>query len=136
MDHLTPNERSRLMARVHASNTTPELAVRSMVHHMGFRFRLNVPQLPGRPDLVFPSLRKIVFIHGCFWHGHTCRAGQNRPASNKDYWTAKLERNMSRDRLNVRRLRQAGWSVMTIWECQLRDAERIRAKLLRFLASV
>lgn len=135
MDKLSSAERSAQMARVHGADTGPEMAVRRMVHAMGFRYRLHVADLPGKPDLVFPRLKKIIFVHGCFWHGHSCRAGRNRPASRESYWTAKLDRNVARDRANVRRLRRAGWSVMTVWECGLRDQERAKAKVRRFLES-
>jgi DNA mismatch endonuclease (patch repair protein) len=93
MDTLTRAQRSETMSRVRAADTRPELTVRRFVHRMGFRYRLHVRALPGSPDLVFPSRRKVIFVHGCFWHGHGCRSGLNRPASNVGYWTKKLERN-------------------------------------------
>src|SRR6266568_4891764 len=108
MDKLTKSERSGLMARIRSKDSKAELAVRSLVHRMGFRYRLHARDLPGTPDLVFRGRHKIVFIHGCFWHAHSCRAGQNRPASDKTYWDAKLDRNLKRDR-NAGRLRRAGW---------------------------
>jgi DNA mismatch endonuclease (patch repair protein) len=122
------------MARVHGVDTGPEMIVRRMVHAMGFRYRLHAADLPGKPDLVFRRLGKIVFVHGCFWHGHSCRAGRNRPSSAQSYWIAKLERNVTRDRSNLRKLRRAGWSVLTIWECQLKKPERVAARLMKFLA--
>jgi DNA mismatch endonuclease (patch repair protein) len=122
------------MARVHGVDTAPEMTVRRMVHAMGFRYRLHAADLPGKPDLVFRRLGKIVFVHGCFWHGHSCRAGRNRPSSGQSYWIAKLDRNAARDRANVRKLRRAGWSVITVWECQLKKPERVAARLMRFLA--
>jgi DNA mismatch endonuclease (patch repair protein) len=135
VDKLTPAERSAHMARVHGVDTRPEMAVRRMVHAMGFRYRLHAADLPGKPDLVFRRLEKIVFVHGCFWHGHSCRAGRNRPSSGQNYWIAKLERNVTRDRAHVRKLRRAGWSVMTVWECQLKKPERVAARLFKFLAN-
>jgi DNA mismatch endonuclease (patch repair protein) len=134
MDKLTPDERSALMSRVKAKDSRAEMAVRSLAHRMGFRFRLHVADLPGKPDLVFRGLSKIVFIHGCFWHGHNCRAGKNTPASNRAYWSQKLERNKIRDRRNAARLRRTGWGVMTIWECQA-NSEKLGARLKRFLES-
>ena len=119
MDYLTPAERSQQMSLVRSENTKPEMAVRRMVHRMGFRYRLHVKDLPGHPDLVFPGRRKIIFIHGCFWHGHRCRAGMNRPASNLTYWTKKLDRTRVRDRGNIRLLGRLGWDVLVLWECQL-----------------
>jgi len=121
------------MARVHGVDTGPEMAVRRMVHAMGFRYRLHAADLPGKPDLVFRRLGKIIFVHGCFWHGHSCRAGRNRPSSGRSYWIAKLERNVARDRAIIRKLRRAGWSVMTVWECQLKKPERVTARLMKFL---
>lgn len=132
-DHLSPVERSAQMARVHSADTGPEMAVRRMVHAMGFRYRLHAADLPGKPDLVFRSLRKVIFVHGCFWHGHGCRAGRNRPASRQDYWLRKLEGNAARDRANARKLRREGWSVMTVWECQLKSPGKIEARLRTFL---
>lgn len=133
MDKLSPAERSAQMARVHCVDTGPEMAVRRMVHAMGFRYRLHAADLPGKPDLVFRRLGKIVFVHGCFWHGHSCRAGRNRPSSDQSYWITKLERNAARDRANIRQLRRAGWSVMTVWECHLKKPERVATRLKKFL---
>jgi DNA mismatch endonuclease (patch repair protein) len=132
MDHLTPVERSQQMRLVRSENTKPEMAVRRMVHRMGFRYRLHVKDLPGHPDLVFPGRRKIIFIHGCFWHGHRCRAGMNRPASNVNYWTRKLERTRKRDRGNIRMLGRLGWDVLVLWECQLRR-ESLPRRVAAFL---
>src|SRR5258708_2127618 len=98
MDTFTTRKRSEIMSRIRAKDTKPEMAVRSLVHRMGFRYRLHCRELPGNPDLVFPSRRKIIFVHGCFWHGHRCRSGQNRPASNTTYWVTKLNRNEARDK--------------------------------------
>jgi DNA mismatch endonuclease (patch repair protein) len=134
MDKLAPHERSALMSRVKAKDSRAERVVRSLAHCMGFRFRLHAPDLPGKPDLVFRSLGKIVFIHGCFWHGHNCRAGKNTPASNLSYWSRKLERNKVRDRRNAARLRRCGWGVMTVWECQT-SSDNLAERLRRFLES-
>ena len=97
MDTFTPAERSAVMRRVRGKDTQPEMAVRSMVHRLGFRYALHRRDLPGNPDLVFPARDRVIFVHGCFWHGHSCRAGRNRPSSNSAYWTAKLDRNRARD---------------------------------------
>jgi DNA mismatch endonuclease (patch repair protein) len=132
MDTFTPAERSAVMKRVRGKHTQPELAVRSMVHRMGFRFALHRRDLPGYPDLVFPARGRVIFVHGCFWHGHTCRAGRNRPRSNTSYWTAKLDRNQARDVVNRRRLRNLGWQVLVVWECELKNPERLRARIARF----
>ena len=135
MDKLTKAARSALMSRVRSKDSKPELIVRSIVHRMGFRYRLHSSKLPGSPDLVFPARRKIVFVHGCFWHGHGCRAGQNRPVSAQSYWNTKLERSMERDRVNSEQLRLDGWSVLAIWECQLRERDSLARYLKAFLES-
>jgi DNA mismatch endonuclease (patch repair protein) len=133
MDTFTAAERAAIMRRIRAKDTKPEMAVRRMVHGMGFRYALHRADLPGNPDLVFPCRAKVLFVHGCFWHGHSCRAGRNRPSSNRTYWIPKLDRNKARDAVNRRRLRALGWSVLTVWECQLKDMERLRQRVGRFL---
>jgi DNA mismatch endonuclease (patch repair protein) len=135
MDKLTKTERSALMSRIKSKDTKPELIVRSTVHRMGFRYRLHLKTLPGCPDLVFSRRKKVVFVHGCFWHGHKCRAGRNKPETHKSYWDAKFERNRRRDRLNSIRLKRDGWSVLTVWECQIRKRERLCRVLRSFLES-
>jgi DNA mismatch endonuclease, patch repair protein len=121
------------MQAVRGKNTSPELAVRRLVHSMGYRYTLHSQSLPGKPDIVFPSRKKVIFIHGCFWHSHTCRHGIIRPVSNRTYWSAKLERNVLRDRQNVRDLRKAGWKVLVIWECWLKDIAKLTKRLDAFL---
>jgi DNA mismatch endonuclease, patch repair protein len=133
MDKLTTAERSALMSRVRSKDSGPEMVVRRIVHRMGFRYRLHTAGLPGTPDLVFASRKKIVFVHGCFWHGHSCRSGRNRPASHTTYWDAKLERNVVRDRANAAKLRRLGWRVFSVWECQVREQERLAGRLRSFL---
>jgi DNA mismatch endonuclease (patch repair protein) len=121
------------MRAVRGAHTTPELLVRRLVHSLGYRYRLHSRNLPGCPDMLFPSLKKVIFVHGCFWHGHSCRAGLNRPRSNTTYWEAKLNRNMLRDRRNRARLRTLGWSVLVLWECELKRTERLTRKVTAFL---
>lgn len=100
---------------------------------MGFRgYRIHYDRLPGKPDVAFTRRKKVIFIHGCFWHGHNCRAGRNQPRSNKGYWEPKLERNRKRDKANARKIRAAGWQILTIWECQLSDETRIKQRLREF----
>lgn len=135
MDTFSAEQRSAVMRRVRGRDTQPEMAVRRLVHGLGFRYRLHCRDLPGNPDLVFPALRKIIFVHGCFWHGHACRSGRNRPSSNTGYWLAKLDRNKERDRLNRRRLKRLGWDVLVIWECQLRRSDRIASRIAGFLGT-
>lgn len=127
------SRRSVIMARVKSKDTKPEMRVRRAAHALGFRYRLHKADLPGKPDLVFAKRRKIIFVHGCFWHGHDCRAGRNRPATNLSYWNEKLLRNAERDCRNLRALLKAGWESLVIWECETRDEERLRKKLRRFL---
>jgi DNA mismatch endonuclease (patch repair protein) len=132
MDHLSRSDRSALMARIGNKDTRPERAVRRLVHQMGYRYRLHRHDLPGRPDLVFPGRRKIVFVHGCFWHRHDCRRGGGAKA-NADYWEAKISRNAARDRRNVLVLVEAGWKVHVVWECELKDLQRVQRSLHEFL---
>jgi DNA mismatch endonuclease (patch repair protein) len=133
MDKLTKAERSALMARIKGKDTKPELMVRRMAHGMGFRYRLHSRMLPGTPDLVFARRRKVIFVHGCFWHGHNCRAGRNTPKSSVSYWGAKLGKNRHRDRVNSLRLKREGWDVLTIWECQISEFGRLAQLLKSFL---
>ncbi len=134
MDVFTPEKRSAVMRAVRGADTGPEIAVRRLVHSMGYRYGLHCKDLPGRPDLVFRRLRKVVFVHGCFWHRHNCPAGRV-PDSRRQYWESKLNGNVRRDRRNQKALRDAGWQIMTVWECELRDQERLSKRLRRFLAA-
>lgn len=132
MDTLTPSQRSERMSRVRSRDTGPELAVRRLVHSMGFRYRLQ-GHLPGRPDMVFSGRRKVIFVHGCFWHRHAGCSKCRLPKSRVDFWLAKLEGNRRRDKLNQRRLRRAGWGVLIVWECELNDMDRLGERIKRFL---
>ncbi|MGQ2908815.1 MAG: very short patch repair endonuclease [Aliihoeflea sp.] len=125
--------RSRTMRAVKSKNTAPEMVVRKLIHGMGYRFRLHRKDLPGSPDLVFPSRRLALFVHGCFWHGHDCKRGARTLKANTEYWTAKIERNRDRDSRAIRALAQKGWRTGVIWECELRDLERLRATLVGML---
>jgi DNA mismatch endonuclease, patch repair protein len=134
MDRLSTEERSRLMARVRSKNTAPEIAVRRCLHAAGLRFRLHRRDLPGRPDVVLPRHRLVIFVHGCFWHGcPNCDRGRRRPASRVEFWGRKLTDNRCRDAENALALEAAGWRVLTVWECQTRrhaDLEQALAPLL------
>lgn len=123
------------MQAVRSTNTTPELLVRSVAHRLGYRFRLHAANLPGKPDLVFASRRKVIFVHGCFWHGHTCARGARIPRTNRAYWLRKIGRNATRDTATKTQLRRLGWRVLVIWECDLKNVERLRTKLSAFLSS-
>ena len=114
------------MSRIRSTDTKPELIIRKGLHKLGFRFRLCVKDLPGRPDIVLPKYKTIIFINGCFWHGHENCKRANIPKSNSSYWLPKILRNKERDKLNMEKLRNAGWKVLTVWECSLktrREAE-------------
>ena len=133
VDTVSPEVRSRIMSRVKSKGMKPEMKVRRLLHGLGYRYRLHRSDLPGRPDLVFPSRRKVVFVNGCFWHYHRGCKHVRVPASNRDYWVAKLERNRDRDERNLLLLDELGWSVMTAWECELRDMETATGRLVEFL---
>jgi len=136
MDTLNRQERSERMSRVKSRDTKPEMAVRRLVHAMGYRYRLSSKHLPGKPDLVFGPRRKVIFVHGCFWHRHPdpdCKLAR-LPKSRKDFWIPKLERNRERDLETLDRLKQLGWQSLVIWECEVRDADHIRGRIKRFLS--
>jgi DNA mismatch endonuclease, patch repair protein len=133
VDTLSPAERSEIMARVRSKNTRPELFVLKLVFALGYRYRLHVGNLPGRPDLVFRKRRKVIFVHGCFWHRHNACALARLPKSRIEFWLPKLEGNKRRDRRNKRALAKEGWKVLTIWECQLRNTAKLQKILGRFL---
>lgn len=122
------------MSRVKGRDTKPELFVRSIVHRLGYRFRLHEKKLPGRPDVVLPRHRKIIFIHGCFWHGHTgCRRAA-RPSTNREFWDKKIDGNIARDTANLKALRRAGWKVLVIWQCAIKDRGHLEKMLAKFLS--
>jgi len=122
------------MQAIGSKDTGPEMIVRRWLHGHGYRYRLHRRDLPGCPDVVFPVRRKVIFIHGCFWHGHTCVRGSRIPKTNTDYWTAKVSRNRDRDETAINRLKAAGWSVLVIWDCKLRDIDALGQQLIRFLS--
>lgn len=121
------------MRAVRSKDTKPEHVVRRLAHGLGYRFRLHRKDLPGRPDLVFPGRRAVILVHGCFWHGHDCSKGQKRPATNQAFWDAKLDGNKERDEKNEAALKEAGWRVLVVWECELRDRDALAARLRTFL---
>lgn len=127
--------RSKTMRAVRSKDTGPEIAVRRLAHKLGFRFRLHRKDLPGTPDLVFPKFRKVIFVHGCFWHGHDCPRGARAPKTNRDYWERKLERNKARDAKALSDLRSMGWQAQTIWECEIRDSGKLKQTIVSFLVT-
>lgn len=134
MDTVAPSTRSEIMRAVHSRDTTPELAVRALVRQLGFRCSLHSKRLPGTPDLVFLKMKKVIFVHGCFWHRHQCEAAK-LPSSNIEYWQRKQANNTARDRQNIRALRVLGWKSLIVWECQLRNMERLCRRVSKFLCS-
>lgn len=134
-DVLTTDQRRYCMSRIRGKDTKPELVVRRMVHALGYRYRLHRRDLPGCPDLVFPSRRKVVFVHGCFWHRHRCKYGQVNPATRPEFWERKLAGNKVRDARNRRELRRLGWQVLIVWECQIWRPATMIERAVRFLES-
>ena len=132
-DTLTVAERSRLMARIRGKNTRPEIAVRSLLHRAGYRFRIHVASLPGKPDIVLPRHRTIVFVHGCFWHRHKGCKVASTPKSHRKFWAEKFTRNIANDKKHNRQLRKLGWQVVTVWECQLRRPEMVLRRIEKAL---
>ena len=128
-DVFTREKRSDVMRRVTAKGTSPELKVRRMLLDLGLRYRLHRKDLPGAPDIVLPGRRLAIFVHGCFWHGHDCARGARVPKQNRDYWTAKIGRNRARDERHDTELRALGWTPLVVWECELKDAPALRARL-------
>lgn len=132
VDSVAPALRSEIMSRIRSTDTRPEMFVRRLLHKAGYRYRLHVAELPGKPDLVFVRRKKVIFIHGCFWHMHECCGQARIPKSRVEFWSTKLRKNKERDDRNLRELRQLGWSYLVVWECELRD-EGLLAHLRRFL---
>jgi DNA mismatch endonuclease (patch repair protein) len=133
VDHISAEKRSYIMSRIRSKNTGLELIIRRLVFSMGYRYRLYGKNLPGKPDLVFSGRKKIIFVHGCFWHQHKdCRMGFP-PASNLEYWKPKLARTTERDKQHIEDLQKKGWDVLVIWECEIREQEKVKEKIYYFL---
>lgn len=135
-DRLSPQRRSALMARVRDRDTSPERIVRRLLHGVGYRYRLHRKDLPGKPDLVFSGRKKIVFIHGCWWHRHPGCQKASSPKSHVAYWEEKFRRNVERDALAATALAAAGWGILVVWECEVKHLEILRSKLIEFLGNV
>lgn len=134
-DIFNSKKRSEIMSKVHSSNTTPEIRVRKLLHSMGYRFRLQRRDLPGKPDIVLPKYKTAIFVHGCFWHGcPSCRHSKIRPKLNSDYWNTKLDRTIERDGKNAMALELLGWHVLVIWECETRKKQLdvLKQKLINY----
>lgn len=135
-DVFSPEKRSAVMRRVKGQNTTPELKVRKLLTRLGARYRLHRKDLPGNPDIVLSGRRLAIFVHGCFWHGHECARGARLPKQNRDYWLAKVARNVARDAAAETALRHTGWRVETIWECSLKDEAAVLDRLADLLKPI
>ena len=133
MNSQTDPIRSATMRAIKSKNTAPEMLVRRIVHRLGYRFRLHREDLPGKPDLVFAGRRKIIFVHGCFWHGHRCARGNRIPHHNREYWVRKIRRNQERDTVHSVALEASGWKILTVWECEARVSDELLKKLADFL---
>lgn len=137
-DHLTPEQRSWNMAQIKSKDTKPELVVRSLLHRAGYRYTVNGPhnrKLPGKPDIVLPKYKTVIFVHGCFWHRHKGCKGATTPRTRTEWWQAKFDRNVANDKKRARELRRRGWHVLTVWECQLKNPETILLKIDRKLSN-
>lgn len=134
-DPQTPEQRSANMARITGRNTKPELAVRKMLHAAGYRYRLHDRKLPGTPDLVLPGRKKVIFVHGCFWHMHDCPRGGSTPKTNAAFWQEKRLRNVKRDEMQMEELAALGWSAAIVWECETKDLDEMLRSLELFLGS-
>ena len=134
-DVFSIEKRSWVMSRVRGRETSPEIKVRSLTHKLGYRFRLHRKNLPGKPDLVFSFRKKVIFVHGCFWHGHDCPRGQRTPKTNTGYWVEKIRKNIERDAKSQSELQSLGWSVLVIWECEIKNLDKIACKINGYLSN-
>lgn len=132
-DVLSPEQRHLNMSRIRSRNTLPELTVRRLVHGLGYRYRLHDEGITGKPDIVFKSRNKLIFVHGCFWHSHSCSSGNVTPATNANFWKDKRQQTVARDLRNEQILKNQGWDTLTVWECELTDINALSSKLKTFL---
>lgn len=132
-DHVDPKRRSAIMSRVGSKDTKPEMLVRRRLHALGYRYRLHRKDLPGTPDLVFPSKRKALFVHGCYWHGHECKWGR-LPKSNVEFWHRKIQANRTRDLRNLAHLKELGWETHVVWQCELKKEDNAINEIVEFLS--
>lgn len=132
-DVLTPEQRHRNMSNIRSKNTKPEITLRKLVYSLGYHYRLHSKDLPGKPDLVFLTKKKVIFVHGCFWHWHDCKYGIVKPATNAEFWEKKRSETKIRDIRNLKDLETAGWKTLVVWECQLKDMNSIKEIITEFL---
>ena len=135
VDVLTAEQRKRCMSSIGSKNTKPELVVRKLAHGLGYRYRLHAADLPGKPDLVFRRLRKVILVHGCYWHRHNCKSGRSCPATNTEVWEEKFRSNIKRDQTVLRELESCGWDRLIIWECETKDAIMLQSVVRKYLSS-
>jgi DNA mismatch endonuclease (patch repair protein) len=137
MDVFSQEKRSQVMSKIKDKDTKPEKIIRTMLHNMGYRFRLHRRDMPGNPDIVLPKYKKVIFVHGCFWHGHKGCARAKRPSSNENFWSEKLAKNMERDKKNQKELIKLGWNYLIIWQCQIKkvNSEKIAQRISMYLKS-
>lgn len=136
MDTVDSETRSRIMSHIHGKDTAPEMAIRRLIHGMGYRYRLHDRSLPGTPDIIFRARKKIIFVNGCFWHRHQgCRLA-TIPKTNVDYWTEKFRLNAERDRKTLEEFESIGWKTLVIWQCEIRDVEKLKGKIIEFLGEI
>lgn len=135
MDIFGKSKRSQLMAKVKQKNTAPEIIVRKFLFSKGFRYRINVKSLSGTPDIVLSKYKTVIFVHGCFWHGHTCRAG-HLPSSNLDYWVTKIEKNIERDNRKINELEKLGWNVVVIWQCEIKALKNREIRFSKLISEI
>lgn len=133
MDVLTKKQRSYCMSKIRSKDTKPEISVRKIIYNLGYRYRIHKKNLPGRPDIVLSKHKKIIFVNGCWWHRHNCKLGRRTPKSRLSYWLPKLRANKERHIRNVKKLRNQGWKVLNVWECKIKDIERLKKKISIFL---
>lgn len=132
IDHVSKEKRSEIMRQVQGKDTAPELIVRKLVYSLGYRYRLYDKKLPGKPDLVFSGRKKVIFVHGCFWHAHNCKKGKP-PKSNLDYWLPKLKENRRRDIRNQKLITSSGWKFLVVWQCQIHNITSLKERVIAFL---
>lgn len=133
-DVFSPKTRSTIMSRIKGRDTNPERIVRSIIHRMGYRFRLHAKELPGKPDIVLPKHKKLVFVNGCFWHGHKGCKRAKIPATNTTFWLKKINSNIARDKKKLKELKKLGWKPLVVWQCQLRDKQELTMSIRNFLS--
>lgn len=134
VDVLTPEQRRYNMSQIKSKDTKPEITIRRLLHKLGYRYRLHRADLPGKPDMIFPKIKKVIFVHGCYWHMHRCRYGRVVPKTNAKFWQNKRNSNVERDRKNIKKLRKLGWDILVVWQCQIRSINKLQNKLIYFLS--